>query len=642
MKKRIRESALIKTFTFTVAVIALSVMVLCMIYKNWFDKSGHSEESLEEAIDNAIAVLAENKLDELTRLDFYDDTDKVIRACENTNVQFSFFGGKYTYPVKYYDGKSTKYIFRRSVAIQVLDETKNDGSKSTVYCRFTIYIDEDMPHMDEFRKQKDFLTLPYMPARYSVMAIILSAITSLLCVSFLLWSGGWRKQKATVTASGIQKLPIELYLFITAGVTLYIWRTLVPADWGTYLWEVKCQWNSLSNTIWSALAVVFVWSILLVSSSVVLAIQLKAKILWKDSVVHFLCRMVYRGICMLIYIIRNFNCVIRLLHKKCVAAILCVFLVEGWMYFLLESKEVGIIWLAERVIFLLVLLYFMEVLYKLKDGGEKLVDGQLSYQVDTSGMYGTAKKHGENLNSIRLSINREVEERLKSERLKTELITNVSHDLKTPLTSIINYVDLIETEKTENERIIEYAQVLSRQANRLKKLIENLVEVSKATTGNLEVYMVPCEAGVFLTQVVGEYEQRLAAEGLELITRKSDIPLYIMADGRLIWREFDNLLSNILKYAQPGTRVYLTMEEVGEYVEIAFKNTSRYRLDVSSDELKERFVRGDNSRNTEGNGLGLAIVESLTTLQGGEMNLTIDGDFFKVVLRFPALREEIE
>lgn len=149
--------------------------------------------------------------------------------------------------------------------------------------------------------------------------------------------------------------------------------------------------------------------------------------------------------------------------------------------------------------------------------------------------------------------------------------------------------------------------------------------------------MVPCEVGVLLTQTVGEYEQRLADQGLTLITRQPQEPVRIMADGRLLWRIFDNLLNNIYKYAQSGTRVYLTVEKKDGKVEIAFKNTSHYQLDISSEELTERFVRGDSSRNTEGNGLGLSITKSLTQLQDGELSLTVDGDFFKAVLIFEDL-----
>jgi signal transduction histidine kinase len=254
-------------------------------------------------------------------------------------------------------------------------------------------------------------------------------------------------------------------------------------------------------------------------------------------------------------------------------------------------------------------------------------------------MKGVFLKHAEHLNSIADGMTRAVEERMKSERMKTELITNVSHDIKTPLTSVINYADLISREETENEKIKEYTAVLTRQSTRLKKLIEDLVEASKASTGNLEVKLAPCEIGVLLTQAAGEYEQRLQEAGLTLLVKKPDTSLQILADGRRLWRVFDNLLGNICKYALSGTRVYLTLEEKsgGGMVTVAFKNTSRDPLDIPADELTARFVRGDASRSTEGNGLGLSIAQSLTALQNGKMEITVDGDLFKVTLTFPTI-----
>ena len=232
-------------------------------------------------------------------------------------------------------------------------------------------------------------------------------------------------------------------------------------------------------------------------------------------------------------------------------------------------------------------------------------------------------------------MSRAVDERMKSERMKTELITNVSHDIKTPLTSIINYADLISREKCDNEKIAEYAEVLSRQSDRLKRLIEDLVEASKAATGNLEVMLSLCDAGVFISQAVGEYEQKLNDAGLQTVVTQFDEAVYVMADGRRMLRVFDNLMNNICKYAQSGTRVYLSLEKIGNKAVITFKNTSRDPLNISADELMERFVRGDSSRNTEGNGLGLSIAKSLTELQGGTLTLSVDGDLFKVILSFP-------
>ena len=292
-------------------------------------------------------------------------------------------------------------------------------------------------------------------------------------------------------------------------------------------------------------------------------------------------------------------------------------------------------WILEHVILIPCLIWFILCLRKLGIAGEELATGNLSYQTNPAGMLWDLRKHAENLNSVAAGMSIAVEEKLKSERMKTELITNVSHDIKTPLTSIINYASLIGEETCDNPKIREYAEVLVRQSDRLKRLIEDLVEASKASTGNLEVNPVPCDAAVFLTQAAGEYEEKLADAGLQLMTKQTEEPLYIMADGRRMWRIFDNLMNNISKYAMPGTRVFLSLDKQDENAVFSFKNTSREALDISEEELMERFVRGDRARNTEGNGLGLSIARSMAELQGGSLHVTIDGDLFKAVLIMP-------
>lgn len=306
----------------------------------------------------------------------------------------------------------------------------------------------------------------------------------------------------------------------------------------------------------------------------------------------------------------------------------------GLLMFQYETGSLLLLWFLEKVVLYVLILCGLVQMRKLKEGGEKIASGDLLYKINTDHMAKDFKSHGENLNSISEGMSRAVDERMKSERFKTELITNVSHDIKTPLTSIINYVDLLEKEKLENATAEEYLEVLERQSGRLKKLIEDLIEASKASTGNLAVHLERLEAGVFMVQTVGEFEEKTRAAELELQIKKPEQPVYIMADGRHFWRVIDNLMNNICKYAQPGTRVYIDMEENGNKVEITFRNTSKYPLNISSDELMERFVRGDSSRNTEGSGLGLSIANSLMELMGGTFRLHVDGDLFKVVLEF--------
>lgn len=265
---------------------------------------------------------------------------------------------------------------------------------------------------------------------------------------------------------------------------------------------------------------------------------------------------------------------------------------------------------------------------------KEMAEGNLDRKADTSKMFWVFRAHGEHLNQISDGMSKAVEARMKSEHLKTELITNVSHDIKTPLTSIINYVDLLQKDDMDEKTRQEYIEVLSRQSARLKKLIEDLVEASKASTGNIQINWAEIDANMLLEQAVAEYEDKLANAGLKVVFTRSDVPAVIRADGQHLWRVFDNLLANISKYAMPGTRVYASVIHETGSVRIEFKNISREALNVSSDELMERFVRGDSSRNTEGSGLGLSIANSLCTLMRADFKLSIDGDLFKAVIEF--------
>lgn len=280
------------------------------------------------------------------------------------------------------------------------------------------------------------------------------------------------------------------------------------------------------------------------------------------------------------------------------------------------------------------LIYLAIGLRKLQKGGQALAEGQYDHTVDTQRLWGDFRRHGENLNAVQQGVRKAVAEQMKSERLKTELITNVSHDIKTPLTSIVNYVDLLKKENVENTTAREYIDVLDRQSQRLRRLTEDLVEAAKAATGNVAVNWEATDVNVFLHQVMGEYEQRLRQAGLEPVLTTDEAAPRIMADGRLLWRVMDNLLGNVCKYALPGTRVYVSASLQGYKVRLTVKNISRTPLNVSADELTERFVRGDASRSTEGSGLGLNIAASLVKLQKGEFNLTVDGDLFKAQMVF--------
>ena len=462
--------------------------------------------------------------------------------------------------------------------------------------------------------------------KYELIIIcVLSTIILLTCFFFLLCSTGHRKNSEELSAGLLTKIPLDLF-FIA-------WFTL-----GSLAILFEDFFYDIAEVIYLLVVVLPTCLVLLISFLADFKLRVTLGKWWQNTLIYYVYHFLYN----IGKRFWNFNKEIFLslpLIWKTAVVVLAIWTIELFTFiiFLYEVDVLFVLWFMEKLLLMPAVFYIALMLRKLYKSGEALAEGNLSYHTDTSKMFWDFKVHGEHLNNIALSISKAVEERLKSERLKTELITNVSHDIKTPLTSIINYSDLISKESSNNENIKEYSTALHRQSERLKKLVEDLMDASKVSTGNVEVLLAPCKADVFITQSVGEYEDKLKTHELQLVTKFSQDNLKIMVDGRHMWRVFDNLMNNVCKYAQSGTRVYFTLDKVSDKAVFSLKNTSHYPLDISSDELMERFVRGDRSRHTEGSGLGLSIAKSLTELQKGDFDLTVDGDFFKVTISFPAI-----
>lgn len=494
-----------------------------------------------------------------------------------------------------------------------------------------VYIPYKLTMPDDLYMQNIILNLAYT-FRYWIYIIGLAALAiGIFSFVILMESVGHRPYDEKVQPGWGTWIPIDL---LAAGFFL--------ASFLCFQFAVESIYYDLSfmSALMIAASIVAI-SIMGIGVCMSFAVRVKLGEWWKNSVLYYALCIAWKILKELGKVLRKLSILlvkIPLIWKTAAGFIglsfveFIVIMITWW-----ESDNYFVFWILEKIVLFPVILYIALMLKKLQKAGKAIAAGDLSYQVDTEHMLPDFKAHGENLNQIGVGMTVAVEHRLKSERMKTELITNVSHDIKTPLTSIINYSDLIGKEPCDNPKITEYADVLHRQSERLKRLIEDLVEASKASTGNLEVLLAPCEVGVMMTQAIGEYEQRLENSQLTLMTAQPEEPVRIMADGRRLWRVFDNLMNNICKYGQPGTRVYFTLEATAEEAVIAFKNTSRDPLNLSSEELMERFVRGDSSRNSEGNGLGLSIAKSLTELQKGSMELTVDGDLFKVILRFPRI-----
>ncbi|MEF2919888.1 MAG: HAMP domain-containing sensor histidine kinase [Acutalibacteraceae bacterium] len=479
---------------------------------------------------------------------------------------------------------------------------------------------------------------------YSVYALgAIALVIAIICFIFLMYSAGYRSGCNKATAGWGTKVPFDLLTVIVSILLFFI------------CYSINMFFHQISYSVGSDSIIPLVIGTLIMGLCAVLsiilgwlmslAVRIKLGSWWKNTVIY---RMVMLFVKMLKFTGKKVMCFIKLFLKLCgnipfvwkTSVILLIisvvnFIIINCVWYNLINLV--IVWFLESIIIGVTVLYCAILFKRLQKYGEALAKGDITYHIDTTKMFGEFKMHGENLNSIAKGINYAVEQRTKSERMKTQLITNVSHDIKTPLTSIINYTDLITNEPCENPKVINYSKVLFRQSERLKKLIDDLIEASKASTGNIDVELSPCEANIFLTQATGEYQEQLKRKKLELVASQPSTSVMIMADGRRLWRVFDNLINNICKYAQENTRVYLSLEEANQQAIITLKNISASPLNITADELMERFVRGDDSRSTSGNGLGLSIAKSLTELQKGSLELSIDGDLFKVMLKFPVI-----
>lgn len=269
------------------------------------------------------------------------------------------------------------------------------------------------------------------------------------------------------------------------------------------------------------------------------------------------------------------------------------------------------------------------------EGIRRIREGEVDYKLDVDSLHGTNREMADAVNNIGEGIRNAVKTSMKDEQMKTDLITNVSHDIKTPLTSIISYVDLLKRLKIEEEPAKSYIAILDNKSQRLKQLTDDLVEASKISSGNIELKKEELNLTELLNQAIGEFSEKLEERQLQVVFEGSDIPAHIYADSRRMWRVIENLFNNIYKYAMNGTRVYIDLEIRDNKVEVSIKNISERQMNIHADELTERFIRGDESRTTEGSGLGLSIAKSLIQVQGGSFIIHLDGDLFKVVISFP-------
>lgn len=450
----------------------------------------------------------------------------------------------------------------------------------------------------------------------TIFLTALFVLLALFCFCFSMAAAGHWQGHEGIHLTWLDKIPADVWLLVLL-CTFFI-------GWDTFYYE----WG---RVFFCAALVPLVLLFLCA-----FAAQCKAGTVLRGALIGRIARFLWRIVRSLFLGLWRIARNLPLLWKTALVSLALVFI----EFFLFMQDYYGTLaapFLALKLVELLAALYIALNLRALQKGGEKLARGDFSSPIDTKYLIGDFKRYGQELNDVQSGLEQAVQEQMKAEHLKTELITNVSHDIKTPLTSIVNYVDLLKKEDMPSPAAREYVDVLDRQSKRLKKLTEDLVEASKASSGALNVELQPTDVNVLLSQIEGEYQERLAACHLTLVTQPPAPGTMIQADSRLLSRVMDNLVSNVCKYALENTRVYVTAAVRDGQAVISFKNVSRDELNISPDELMERFVRGDASRHSEGSGLGLSIARSLVQLQGGTFALSIDADLFRADIVFPLI-----
>lgn len=528
---------------------------------------------------------------------------------EKTN--WCYQDGKITTNIDSINQESTKYMTSYTYSTDNLEgyEVYSNIDPSTLSYSNSLYVQQTVYNM--FKGHEN---LP-------VYLIPLSAISVIIMIVYLIWATGHEKGKEGIQLNSIDKISYEIISIVIMFVIGMMMSFTIASIESQIPQKILISVFLLCYLI--GYACLAVW----VSTTIR---RLKAKQFIRSFLTYKVCRWIkvtLEKIFRKVTDKQNANRKITIIYWGFVAIsiILACFLWSGIGFLILIAFW---IWAYYK------LLQYNKKLQKINEALRNIYEGNPNVKLNEEELEGTLKIMAKYINDIAGGFTNAIEQSLKSERLKTELITNVSHDIKTPLTSIINYVDLLKKEDIQNAQIEQYIAVLDKKSQRLKKLIEDLVEASKVSSGNVKLNMEVINLKELLNQTIGEFEDKLEKKNLKM---EMDLPnenVLIKADNRYLYRVIENVFSNISKYALEGSRVYIKLEKQKEEVYLEFKNISKDKLNISAEELMQRFVRGDKSRYTEGSGLGLSIAESLTELQGGKFKIDIDGDLFKVEIKW--------
>lgn len=533
-----------------------------------------------------------------------------------------------------YGQKLGKYLFYRENDVHL--ETNIKGMEDYFYQEIEpeygkkgdvlfVGVDTAFPHPDSFQEAKQEYERLHPWVRISLWGAVLSFLLGLTCLIYLSIAAGKQDDTGKVHLNLFDRIPTELlFLMAAAEGIFFVWGA------GSLLYEF--DGGGMNGFLMMAGGITFFGTAFLLIFYLSFVRRIRAEVLWSGSILGWF----FRGIGLLFI---NRKSSIKMVVWFGLHLLACL-LILPVMVISYESYEAGLFLLS---VLAFTLLCGVEAVFIIREGVQrnkvlegisKISNGDLEYKIAEEELKGDNSRLAKAVNAIGEGLYHAVDESMKNERLQADLITNVSHDIKTPLTSIINYVDLLKREELQNERARSYIDVLDSKSQRLKQLAEDLVEASKISSGNITLEMERINLVELVHQTEGEFAEKFAAKGLNVVSNLPRGSVVILADGRRIWRVLENLYNNVAKYAMEQTRIYVDMYADAEQVMFSIKNISQNPLNIQAEELTERFIRGDISRSTEGSGLGLSIAKNLTMLMGGTFEIYLDGDLFKVMLGF--------
>ncbi len=537
---------------------------------------------------------------------------EVMNCTKNQKIYWNFVDGKVDTNLSYINQDNIKYSY-------FFNETEE--SKEHNYDIYSFFDEEDATIASNFLFNKTAYDFMLQHRDLPIYGCIFSVIVLLMIAFYLFCAIGYKNGESGISLNTLDKIPYEIICVICGNVIIIVATILV---------------NMLNDTF-SYYMVISLFLMLYILGYIACAVwgittikRIKARTFWKSFLTYKIMNWLVN---------KKLRKYAKEFSQKTSSSKKAF-----WYYWGFVVISIVLACLVGSAMAIMVLiLFWLWTFYRIKkyirqqdeikEALEKIYQGNNEVYLNNSELEGTQKEMAIYINDIAGGFSNAIEESLKSERLKTELITNVSHDIKTPLTSIINYVDLLKKEDLQDERIKEYVEILDKKSQRLKKLTEDLVEASKVSSGNVKLTIEEINLKELINQSIGEFKDRFEEKGLQI---ESNMPeeIKIKADNRYLYRVIENLFSNITKYALENSRVYIDITKEKDKIAMSVKNISKERLNISSDELMQRFVRGDKARYTEGSGLGLSIAKSLTELQGGTFNIYIDGDLFKVVIEW--------